>query len=464
MPSFEYEATNPQGQRVRSVAFGKSMQDVLQTLTGQGLQVLNIQDAYSNNDQLRGSAPQPLYASAGQATSFGQPQIIMNPPGQASNPTVNREMPSVVAAPQLNGALSQPRTLPPLDRRNPFLTNILGPVVGRVPMKDLSFFFRQFGTMVEAGVPLVQCLDTLAKQTRNTKFRKILLEVRNAVDAGLPISSIMQRYPEVFQPLVVSLIRAGEEGGFLADASKHVSDYLNHEIELKNMYRRETFIPKVYVIACIGIIFITNMILSHLATNIRLYGPLNEASTWYVLAPAIIFLFLFFTVGLSYQPIRKGWDQIKLYIPYVGKTVHYFSMARFGRAFSALHKGGVPITRSVPLSADACGNEHIRSRIYPTVERIQAGDGISATLENTGVFSPIVLNMMSTGETTGNLDSMLVKAAEYYEDEGKVRAKQLAVVIGVMVFLFVAVYIGYVVITFWVQTYGAAVQDAVNQS
>lgn len=459
MPSFEYEATNSRGERVRSIAFGKSIQDVLQTLTGQGLQVINIEDAYGK-DSLRGGVNQAAFAAAGQVTTSGQPQIILNQP-QTAQP-INREIPSTVAAPQLNGQASQPRDLPDLSKRNPFLTNLLGPVLGRVPLKDLSFFFRQFGTMVEAGVPIVQCLDTLAKQAQNGKLRKILYEVRNAVDSGLPVSSILQRYPEVFQPLVVSLIRAGEEGGFLAEASKQCSDYLNHELELKNMYKRETFIPKVYVVACIGIIFVTNLILSNLATNIRLYGPLNEASTWYVLGPAILFLFLFFTVGLSIYPIRKGWDQIKLYIPYVGKTVHYFAMARFGRAFSALHKGGVPISRSVHLSADACGNEFIRSRIYPTVEKIQDGAGITATLDATGVFSPIAMNMMATGETTGNLDSMLIKAAEYYEDEGKVRAKQLAVVIGVIVFLVVAIYIGFVVITFWTQVYGSAIQEATN--
>src|SRR5262249_28629826 len=156
---------------------------------------------------------------------------------------------------------------------------------------------------------------------------------------------------------------------------------------------------------------------------IRLYAPLNQISTWFVLGPILIFLFLFFTVGLSIYQIRKLFDQFKLYVPYVGKTVHYFAMAKFGRAFSALHKGGVAITKSVHLAADASGNEFIRGRIYPTVQKIQEGAAISTTLEQTGVFSPIVLNMMSTGETTGNLDSMLIKAAEYYEDEGKVRAK-----------------------------------------
>jgi type II secretory pathway component PulF len=463
MPSFQYEATNAHGERIRSVAFGKSMQDVLQTLGAQGLKVLNIEDAYAKQDTLRAPGQQAAFAGAGQPLSSGQQQIILNQPQAVqTNPPVDRSIPSSVPAPELGEVMQQPRAMPNVDKRNPIMTSIVGPIFMRAPLKDLSFFFRQFGTMVAAGVPMVQATDTLAKQARHPRMKAILKELRTGVEAGLPVSAVFQRYPEVFQPLVVSLIRAGEEGGFLADASHQISDYLNHELEIRNMYRRETFIPKVYVVACMLIIGFANMVLSSLHAP-GLYAPLNQISTWFVLGPAIILLFLFFTIGLSIYPIRKGWDHIKLMIPYIGKTAHYFSMAKFGRAFSALYKGGVSITRSVHLAADASGNEHIRSRIYPTVEKIQGGAPISSTLEETGVFSPIVLNMMSTGETTGNLDAMLIKAAEYYEDEGKVRAKQLAVVVGVLVFVVIAIYIGFVVIHFW-QGYRQQMQDMASDA
>jgi type IV pilus assembly protein PilC/MSHA biogenesis protein MshG len=254
------------------------------------------------------------------------------------------------------------------------------------------------------------------------------------------------------------LLRAGEEGGFLAPSCLLISDYLNHDIEINNMYRRETALPKMYLAACILIIGLANVILSSLHAP-GLNAPLNNIAVWYVLAPLIIGVFLFFRVGTSFYSIRLGWDRIKLLIPYVGKTSHYFAMSKFGRAFSALHKGGVPITKSVHLAADASGNEYIRGSIYPAMNKIQEGAPISQTLANTGVFSPIVLNMMTTGETTGNLDGMLIKAAEFYEDEGKVRARQMAVVIGVVVLLAVLIYMGFIVISFWMG-YSRGMQDA----
>ena len=456
MPSFEYEATDKNGQRVKSTAFGRNLQEVILALSNQGLQVQRIEDAYAKADSMRA----PLQAAVAGAGESYMPIAMPIPEAAPTDRDAPSEVPAAPVAPS-PGAL---REKPNVEERPAYITRVFGPLVGKVPLKDLSFFFRQFGTMIAAGVPMVQTLDTLSGQTRQRKLGKIILEMRNAVDAGLPPSSIMQRYPEVFQSLAVSLVRAGEEGGFLAESCKHVSDYLNHDIELKNMYRRETAMSKLYVVASIGIIGITNIILSSLATQIRLIAPLNAASTWVWLAPLIIGIFLFKTVGLANPTIRLVWDTVILRVPYVGKTMHHFAMAKFGRAFSALYKGGVPVSKALYLSADSAGNEHIRSQIYPAVEKIQDGEGIAATLAQTGVFSPIVMNMMATGESTGNMDQMILKAAEFYEDEGKVRAKQMAVFVGVMVGLLVGVYIGYVVITFWVQVYGGIIKEAENDT
>ncbi len=435
MPSFEYEATTPEGQRVRNVAFGQNLQDVVESLIAQGMVITHIRDAYSQHDVVKNAEPAPSV----------DPMIKQV---QSEAPARKIETPAATST----------RPAPNLNQRNTFLTNIFGPIFLKAPLKDMSFFFRQLGTMIEAGVPLVQATDTLASQSTNPKLKGVLNEVRNAVDSGYPISAVLQRYPEMFSPLVISLLRAGEEGGFLAPACLQISDYLNHDLEIKNMYRRETFLPKMYLGICILIVGAANLILGSLNAP-GLNAPLNNIAVWYFIIPIALGIFLFFTVGTSFYGIRLAWDRFKLRIPYVGKTSHHFAMSKFGRAFGALHKGGVPITKSVHLAADASGNEHIRGSIYPAMNRIQEGEPISQTLADTGVFSPIVLNMMSTGETTGNLDGMLIKAAEYYEDEGKVRARQMAVVIGVLVLLAVLIYIGYIVISFWM-SYSQGMQNA----
>lgn len=430
MPSFEYEAVTSDGQSIKSVAFGRDLQEVMLSLTQRGMQVSRIENAYAKTDSLHGvqvAAPLPTEAEL--------------------DPALKQEVPQTrtVAPP---GAIEQVQP-PPLQQRSRILTNLFGPLFNRIPWGDLSFFFRQLGTLIEAGVPMVQTLDTLATQSRDPRLRKVVTEMRQAAETGLPFSAVMQRYPEMFSPLVISLIRAGEEGGFLAGACKEVSGYLDQEIEIRNMYRRETFMPKVYLVACIIIIAFTDVVLSEIGSTNRIKAPLNDIHTWYWLGPTIIGLFLFFRIGLSFYRIRTAWDASILKVPYVGKTLHHFAMAKFGRGFGALQRGGVGMSKSIFLAADATGNEHLRSRIYMAVPKLEQGAGIHETLSETGAFNPIVLNMIGTGEMTGSLDQMLTKVAEFYEEEAKVRARQTANMTGVAVGLLVALYIGYVVVTFY---------------
>lgn len=446
MPSFEYEAVTADGQRVSSVAFGRDVQDVMLSLTQRGYQVLNIEDAYAKSD--------PLHSYRPAATP---PSLEEVPAGaEVPEPTVATvQTGGTIVPPEQRGTVQAP----PLERRNPIITHLFGPIV-RVPWKDLTFFFRQLGTMIEAGVPMVQTLDTLASQSRDVRLRKVITEMRQGAEVGLPFSAILQRYPEMFSPLIISLIRAGEEGGFLAATCKQVSDYLNQEIELRNMYRRETLLPKLYLVFSIIIIGLTNLIVSAVGGANLIDAPLNRISTWYWLGPILIGLFLFFRVGLGIYGVRINWDRFVLRVPYIGKTAHHFAMAKFGRAFGALHRGGVPVTRSIHLAADASGNEWIRGQIYPVVGKIQEGAGIHETLANTGAFNPIVLNMMATGEMTGSLDEMLLRVSEFYEDEAKVRAKQTAQAVGVAVALAVGIYIGYIVITFWKNYFAGMMNEA----
>jgi type II secretory pathway component PulF len=180
-----------------------------------------------------------------------------------------------------------------------------------------------------------------------------------------------------------------------------------------------------------------------------LWSPLTEPSTWVILGPLIVGAFLFFRVGLANPRVRYNFDQFMARVPYVGTTFRQLAMAKFGRAFGALHKGGVPLSKSMLLSADACGNEFLRARMYTAQGKMEEGSGVTETFRDTQAFSPIVLDMVATGETTGNLDHMLTKMSEFYEDEAATRSTQTAQVVGVVLFLCVAIYIGYVVITFY---------------
>jgi type II secretory pathway component PulF len=192
-----------------------------------------------------------------------------------------------------------------------------------------------------------------------------------------------------------------------------------------------------------------------------LSSPLTTPSTWIWLGPLIILILLFRKVGLANPQIRYQWDQFTTKLPVFGQTMQELAMARFGRAFGAMTKSGVPLSAAMKISADACGNEYLRSLMYPAVDRLETGAGITETLKDTRAFSPIVLDMIATGETTGNLDLMLNKMSEFYEQEATTKSTQLAYLVGVVLGLCVAIYIGYIVINFYTG-YFSGLQRAAN--
>jgi type II secretory pathway component PulF len=348
---------------------------------------------------------------------------------------------------------------PPTEQRSYVATSVIGPLVGKINLATLGFFFNQLGTMQKAGVPMVQSLDTLAKQSNDFRFRNVVEEMKGHVEAGRPMSAGMQRYPEVLTPVMLSIIRTGEEGGFLDEAMFTVAKYIEDEIELRNLYRRVTIYPKILVVVSILIILGANFVIGAVnAKATKLSSPLTTASTWFWLTPLLIGLFLFFRVGLANFRIKYLWDAFVSHIPFVGKTVRMMSMAKFGRAFGAMYHAGVPLPKVIQLSADSCGNEYMRARLYPAGQRLEGGAGVTETLQATNALSPIVINMLSTGERTGNLDQMLGKMADYYHDEAKTRSVQLGHIVGVVVFLCVAIYIGYIIIQFYMG-YGSQVMD-----
>ena len=411
MPTFQYQAVNADGQAVNGMLFGTSLDAALGELGKQGLTVSNIGVATTPHDPLN-DAPAASRASVAE-------QVVE-------------------------------RVIPSTEQRKYIATSVWGPLMGRVPLKDLAFFFRQASTMLNSGVPIVQSMNTLAGQTHTAKFRDIVREIGAHVEAGRPMTAGMQRYPEVFTNIMVALTRAGEEGGFLDRALEQVADYLDREIKLRNLYRRVTFMPKMQIALSMIIIIAANAIINSInPDSMKLTSPLTSWQTWLWLGPLCIAIFLFIRVGLANPDIKARWDAMISNIPYLGKILRELSMAKFGRAFGALYQGGVPVTRSIHLAADACGNEYLRAKIYPAVKTLETGASITETLRSTGAFNPIVMDMIATGETTGNLDQMLNKMAEFYEEEAATKSTQVATIVGVFLGLCVAIYIGIIVINFY---------------
>ncbi len=441
MPSFEYTAVNASGQAETGTVLGISLSDAVQRLSNRGLQVEKINVAQFVGDPLAQTPAAVVIAP------------VTSPP--------TTELPA-----NQTPIVEPPRTsAPPVEARSYVETSVVGPLVGKVGLNHLMFFFRQFAAMVEAGIPMVNTLDTVGKQTRDPRLKMVINEMKGHVLEGRGISAGMQRYPEIFSPLHVSLTRVGEEGGFLANAARQIADYIEQDIRIRNTYKRALFMPKATVIGSIVIILAANLIISFLTggKGQGIESPLTTLAVWMVLGPVLVGIFLFFRIGLANPRIKYNWDQFLLKLPYLGNTLQQFAMAKFGRAFGALYSGGVPIPKAIQLAADACGNEYLRAQIHPASRRLEGGDRITETMAQTGAFTPIVIDMMNTGESTGNLDTMLNKVSDYYEDEAEVRAQQLGKVVGVVAVILVGIYIGYVVISFYVKifagTYSGLMSD-----
>ena len=442
MPVFEYRAVDTSGKMVRGTAFGPSLAAIADDLTKQGLSVQHVAQATGvGADAEMAGAPAP----GSQSTAYVAEE-------RSVQERVGAEAPPATEA------------APPTEPRSKIMTELVGPLVGRVPLSHMLFFFRQLGNLTGAGVGLVQSLDTLGRQARDPRLKKAILEMRGHVQAGRPLSVGMQRYPEVFSPLMLSLVRAGEGSGILEQTLKQTAEYIDQEIELRNLYRRVTIYPKLLIVASILVVLATNAIIASLGKSGGLTSPLTSPAflTFVLILAGGIFFFL--RVGLHNPRVRQNWDAFILAIPYLGPTLKQLAMAKFGRAFGALYQGGVPITEAMKLSADACGNEALRAKIYPAARQLEEGGAITETLRRTQAFSPIVLDMTQTGETTGNLDQMLTKMAEFYEDEAKTRSTQLGYATGVAVLLLVAAYIGYVYITNMSAILGGYVQQGLEEA
>jgi type II secretory pathway component PulF len=442
MPTFEYQAQNGAGEIVSGVVFGVSLDHAARDLASQGLKVTQIGIAVNPNDPLAGfAASRPGQASAAPVPATATSGVsAYRPPGGSERAAVASD----------STTSSRTQQAPPTEERTYAETSVWGPLVGQVPLDKLYFFFKQLGTMLNSGVPIVQSLNTLAGQARHSKLEGIIREIRGHVDAGRPMTAGLQRYPEVFTPIMVSLVRAGEEGGFLSMAVAQIANYLEKEIALRNLYKKLTLWPKIELFSSIAIIIVANAVIDQVKPDARhLSSPLTTASTWIWLGPLIVGIFLFLKLGLANPRVKFNWDTFATNVPGIGTMLRELSAAKFGRAFGALYKGGVPLQKAMQMAADACGNEYLRSKIYPAARRMEDGEGIAATFAASGAFSPIVLDMVATGERTGNLEEMVEKMAEFYEDEATVKATQVATYVGLLLFLCVAIYIGYIVITFY---------------
>jgi type IV pilus assembly protein PilC len=300
-----------------------------------------------------------------------------------------------------------------------------------VPAKNLAIFTRQFSVMIDAGLPLVQCLDILGKQESDKNFSNVILNTRSDVEAGASLADAMKKHPKAFDALFTNMIAAGEAGGILDTILKRLAVYIEKNVKLKGQVKSAMIYPiAVLIIAALVVAAILWKVIPTFAEMFSSLGASLPMPTRVVIAASnylvwygwILFLVIpvlgyMFTNYYSTDAGRHTVDRIVLKMPILGMIMRKIAVARFCRTLSTLLSSGVPILDGLEITAKTSGNAIIEDAIMVTRSSIERGETISGPLGQTAVFPPMVVQMINVGETTGALDTMLSKIADFYEEE-----------------------------------------------
>lgn len=306
------------------------------------------------------------------------------------------------------------------------------PSFGKVSIEDLALFSRQFSTMMSAGVPLTEALDILSNQTENKILSAAVNEVKTEVENGGSLAVALTKHPKIFTNLYVNMVKAGEATGALETVLNELADLIEKQRDLKNKVKSAVFLPMVILGLCVLItigliVFVVPRFASIFEDmNAKLPGPtqvlVNISNTirspmGLVVLGVIIALVFIIRKVIKTKHVAPLWDQMKLKLPLFGSLLTKRSIASFARTFSLLERSGVPILESLDIVAETANNRIVSDAILKARSSIQQGENISKPLSESQVFPPMVTHMIVIGENTGNIDLMLSKIADLYEDE-----------------------------------------------
>jgi type IV pilus assembly protein PilC len=301
----------------------------------------------------------------------------------------------------------------------------------KAPSKNLAIFTRQFSVMIDAGLPLVQCLDILGKQEPDKGFAGVILAVRSDVESGAALADAMKKHPRAFDALYSNMIAAGEAGGILDTILKRLAVYIEKSVKLKGQVKSAMIYPiAVIIIATVVVAAILWKVIPTFAQLFAGLGAQLPLPTRVVIAASdnLVAYGPFILMGLGaigfalkkYYDTTAGKYQIDalvLKMPILGMIMRKIAVARFCRTLSTLLSSGVPILDGLDITARTAGNAVIEEAIQKTRSSIERGETVSAPLRETNVFPSMVVQMINVGETTGALDAMLAKIADFYEEE-----------------------------------------------
>jgi type IV pilus assembly protein PilC len=338
--------------------------------------------------------------------------------------------------------------------------------------KDIVIFTRQFATMIDAGLPLVQCLEILERQTNNKVLAAAIGQVRHDVESGSTYADALGKHPKIFNDLYVNLVAAGEVGGILDTILGRLTSYIEKNMKIKKQIKSAMVYPSIVMTVAVGVIAILMIFVipmfSKMFTDMggHLPGPTlivigisNFMTTPKKILPVVGAMVAAIFAVRKYYSTKSGrlvMDRMFLKAPIVGPLIQKVAVSKFTRTLGTLMGAGVPIMDGLEIVAKTAGNKVVENTVLETRANISEGKTLSEPLQRSKVFPPMVTQMISVGETTGALDSMLTKIADFYDDEvdAGVEAMTAALEPALMVFLGIAV--GFIIVAMYLPIFHLA--------
>jgi len=331
----------------------------------------------------------------------------------------------------------------------------------RVKLRDLVVFSRQFATMVDAGLSVVKCLDILEKQSRNPRLKEVIAQVKHDVAGGMSLTEALQRHPRVFSGLYVNMMRSAEAGGILDTVLDRLATFLEKEQETRSKIKSAMTYPAVvfvfamlmligllfFVLPKFKVIFETMNLDLPLTTKLMLNSSLYLRQYWYIALVVIVGSAVFLRMAARTEKGRYAIDAGKLRMPVFGDLILKTSVSRFARTFGTLISSGVPVLRALEIVADTAGNRVVSDTVARARTSIKEGDKISTPLFGSRVFPVMVTQMIAVGEETGRLDQMLVKVANFYDEEVDATLKALTSLIEPLMIVGLGLIVGFIAVS-----------------
>jgi type IV pilus assembly protein PilC len=334
---------------------------------------------------------------------------------------------------------------------------------GGISRKQVAIFTRQFSVMIDAGLPLVQCLEILGSQQDNRTFQKVLFQVRQDVEAGSTLADALRKHPAAFDELYCNMVAAGEAGGILDTILQRLSQYIEKIVKLRSAIRSAMVYPCAVIVIAIGVVWVILWkVIPTFATLFEGLGASLPLPTRITIAASHVvgrwWWVIFIGLGVAGFALhryyktpggRRRIDGLLLRLPVLGTVLKKIAVARFCRTLGTLVSSGVPILEGLEITARTSGNAVVEDAILATRSSVEEGKTIAEPLKGTDVFPAMVVQMVAVGEQTGALETMLNKIADFYEDEVDEATQNLLALLEPLMIVFLGIVIGGIVISMY---------------